>query len=144
MTSMSRVPFATRHAGPFADIGGESVKGWMSPAPQRVLHQFNSAQRSRQALTFGAEVPESSGDHMRQDELAEFAPGGPVSLASALDSAVEDMASDEGQHYRMLSQGGIPAQLRKEVQQPRHGGGFPILAAWRADCDWPASWRAPR
>ena len=64
---------------------------------QGALHQLHRPQRSGQALALGAELAEGGGGHVRRDQGAEFATGGPVSAPGAFERAIEDVSRVERQ-----------------------------------------------
>jgi len=65
------------------------------------LYQLDGPQGVGQALSLSAEVRERGGNHVRGDQGPEFAAGCPVSLACALDRAVEHVTDDEREHHRL-------------------------------------------
>jgi hypothetical protein len=55
---------------------------------------------------------------MRRSQLAQFAPGGPVSLPGAFDGAAEHVTGDDGKDDGVAPNRGVQAVLRDEVEQP--------------------------
>jgi hypothetical protein len=57
-------------------------------------------------------------DHIRRNQLAESAPGGPVTLTGSLDCPVEDVAGDVRQNDKMTSYRRVMAVFGEKIQQP--------------------------
>src|SRR5215469_6917639 len=80
---------------------------------------------------------------MWRNEFAQFAPRGPVTVASALGCASDDVRGNERQDKRVPPYSRVPPVLWNQVEQPRHGGGLPVGSTRRTHLIRPARRHVP-
>jgi len=87
---------------------------------QCAFDQLERAGGGGKTSSFRTAVLEHGVDHVGWDQLAELAPGGPVTLAGSLDCPVEHVAGDVRQNDGIPAYRGVLAVFGEKIQQPDH------------------------
>jgi hypothetical protein len=90
----------------------------VSLGTQRAFDQLERPGGGGETPSFRTAVFEHGVNHMGWDQLAELAPGGPVTLTRSLDCPVEHVAGDVRQDDGMPSYRGVLAVFGEKIQQP--------------------------